>query len=398
MSFSDILKKHSKNQVLLALQKTADDHQLAMAAWRLPLQDKLYMICGQAQRFSENEDFKPENVGPGFCFFPFRTSEDTPGILIQPTILLSFEGANINILSEEGIKVFKTFMEILTSGQVTENNKGKNNLTESSESRFKEIVVQAREQIRKEGDFKKVVLARNQFVDPPSDFSPTDLFLKTAQSYPHAFAFLFSYSPFGTWMGATPEILVQVTKENTFKTVALAGTQSSEGKDTSDAVWTQKEIEEQALVSRYIINCFKQIRLREFEEEGPLTVRAAGLLHLKTYFSVDLNQIEYKGLGNDMLKLLHPTSAVCGMPRNEAMQFILDKEDTDREYFSGFSGPVNIDNEINIFVNLRCARLDQEKIVLFSGAGITRDSNPDKEWLETSLKIKTIGDLINPTS
>ena len=60
-----------------------------------------------------------------------------------------------------------------------------------------------------------------------------------------------------------------------FKTIALAGTKTfQEGANLKNIAWTQKDIEEQALVCRYIINCFKKIRLREYEEHGPRTVVA----------------------------------------------------------------------------------------------------------------------------
>jgi isochorismate synthase len=159
-------------------------------------------------------------------------------------------------------------------------------------------------------------------------------------------------------------------------------------------VWTQKEIEEQALVSRYIINCFKAIRLREYEDEGPRTVRAGNLLHLRTDFLADMNKLGFPQLGTQMLDLLHPTSAVCGMPKEEAMKFILEEEKFDRSIFSGFLGPVNIDSESFIYVNLRCARIFSQSAVLYAGAGITQDSEPEKERAETEMKMKTIGDFI----
>ena len=76
----------------------------------------------------------------------------------------------------------------------------------------------------------------------------------------------------------------------------------------------QKDIEEQALVERYVISCFKKIRLREYDEHGPKTMIAGNVLHLKTEFEVDMVATNFPQLGSVMLNLLHPTSAVCGMP------------------------------------------------------------------------------------
>ena len=195
-------------------------------------------------------------------------------------------------------------------------------------------------------------------------------------------------------MGATPELLIDVSGD-TFKTVSLAGTQKYDPeRPLSEVAWTQKEIEEQALVSRYIINCFKKIRLREFEEIGPKTVRAGNLIHLKTEYSVDMAATNFPNLGSVMLDLLHPTSAICGMPLQASLDFILEHEHYDREFFSGYLGPVNFNNKTSLFVNLRCMKLHNGTATLYAGAGVTEDSDPAKEWLETEMKMNTLLNII----
>ena len=158
--------------------------------------------------------------------------------------------------------------------------------------------------------------------------------------------------------------------------------------------WTQKEIEEQAFVSRYIINCFKKIRLREFEEIGPRTVKAANLIHLRTDYVVDMKALNFPQLGTVMLDLLHPTSAVCGMPKEPALAFLQSHEKFERRFYSGYLGPVNIDQESHLFVNLRCMQIFSDKAILYSGAGTTSDSVPEKEWEETENKMQTLLNLI----
>ena len=95
------------------------------------------------------------------------------------------------------------------------------------------------------------------------------------------------------------------------------------------------------MVSRYIINCFKKIRLREFKEIGPKTAKAGNLVHLKTTFEVDTEATNFQELGTVMLELLHPTSAVAGMPKDAALQFLEKFEGLEREYFAGYLGPVD---------------------------------------------------------
>jgi isochorismate synthase len=148
------------------------------------------------------------------------------------------------------------------------------------------------------------------------------------------------------------------------------------------------------MVERYILNCFKKIRLREYTEAGPRTVVAGKLMHLRTDFSVNMQEVPYPHLGTDMLTLLHPTSAVCGMPKEPAKAFILANEGYDRAFYSGFLGPVQVDGESHIFVNLRCLQLFEDTALLYAGAGITAESEPEKEWLETKMKMDTMRGII----
>jgi isochorismate synthase len=103
-------------------------------------------------------------------------------------------------------------------------------------------------------------------------------------------------------------------------------------------------------------------------------------------------------LGSVMLDLLHPTSAVCGMPRKEAHEFLQENEGFDRSFFAGFLGPVNIEGETSIFVNLRTASFNGGRAILYAGAGVTEDSDPEKEWEETELKCQIIGKFIQRPS
>ena len=157
----------------------------------------------------------------------------------------------------------------------------------------------------------------------------------------------------------------------------------------------KKEIEEQAMVSRYIIEQFKTIRLREFTESGPRTVQAGNMIHLKTEYTVDLDNVIKPELGSVMLQLLHPTSAVCGMPKFSALSFIIANESLSRELYSGFIGPVNMNGLTQLYVNLRCMQILKTRAVLYAGAGITHGSKAEKEWAETALKCQTLLDLMS---
>jgi isochorismate synthase len=249
-----------------------------------------------------------------------------------------------------------------------------------------------------QGTVQKVVSSRAIRQDLPPGFDALLAFEELQARYPQAFVSLVSAPGAGTWLGATPEVLAEVTPEGTFRTMALAGTQPlTPGLTPQKAIWRQKEIEEQALVARYIVSCFKQLRLREYDEIGPRTVVAGELLHLRTDFAVHLRQVPFPSLGTDMLRLLHPTSAVGGMPRQAALDFLQQYEGYDRAYYSGFLGPVNLPQAgvARLFVNLRCMQLRPTEAILYAGTGLTVDSDPEREWEETELKLQTAGAVLD---
>lgn len=270
----------------------------------------------------------------------------------------------------------------------------------AAQEQYERSVADAVEAIQN-GKLRKVVLSRKkqmQFAEVPDAVA---LFDKLCRTYPTAFVSAVSLPERGQiWISATPERLVSVDANGIFQTMSLAGTQSAFNPDgtakrPAHAMWSQKEIEEQALVSRYIIECFKKIRLREYLEEGPKTITAGNLMHLGSCFTVDTQAVRYPQLGTVMLRLLHPTSAVCGTPRDVSFAFIRQHENYDRELYSGFLGPINISTHpegpaSDLFVHIRCMKLEGNLATLYAGAGITEDSEPDREWHETELKCQTL--------
>src|SRR4030095_3465179 len=179
-----------------------------------------------------------------------------------------------------------------------------------------------------QGSFEKVVLSRTLAVETSNGFDVSGAFQNLCALHSNALISFVTIPELGSWLGASPELLVSVEDGRTFKTTALAATQSfTEGINLKNVAWTQKDIEEQALVERYIISCFKKIRLREYEEHGPRTVIAGNLIHLRSDFTVNMKETNFPQLGSTMLKLLHPTSAVCGMPLEPTLKFIKENED-----------------------------------------------------------------------
>ncbi|HSN76458.1 MAG TPA: chorismate-binding protein [Anaerolineae bacterium] len=237
---------------------------------------------------------------------------------------------------------------------------------------------------------KKVVVSRTAKTPLPAGFDPVATFQALCQRYPAAFVSLVAIPDVGTWIGASPELLVS-TDSHALHTMALAGTQGRlAGRLLTAVRWNPKEIEEQALVSDYIRDFFSRAGAGVVHETGPRTVEAGNVLHLQSDFCVELPRPELMTLANRVLHELHPTSAVCGMPKDKALAFILQHEGYDRSFYSGYLGPVHIDGQSHLYVNLRCMQLGQDAAYLYMGGGVTADSSPDAEWCETELKAGTL--------
>ena len=377
------------------------EHQLALALYQKPNDIQQHFIVD----FNQGKSVKIINIDAlpeGFVFYPFEYSSNRPGIFINADVHLVRTTDRIKV-KEDQIDNINSLINLLSQtaedgNHVDNNAHRKSGFPDKSEiiidDQYKHIVARAVHQIHS-GAFQKVVLARNKKIDLPEYFDIYGLFKGPCAAYPQTFVSVVYTPSAGLWIGASPEMLIRQNGNNVFHTTALAGTQAYHlGMDLSEASWTQKDIEEQALVCRYIINCFKKIRLREYNEVGPKTIKAGNLLHLKTDYYVDLYEIDFPQLSSIMLELLHPTSAVCGMPKEPALNFINQSEGFQRMYYSGFMGPVNVHQSTDLFVNLRCMLVEGKQAELFAGAGITADSNPEKEWLETELKFGTLMEVI----
>ena len=404
------LKERTDEQVIDLLCRVALLQGLPVALWRSPGEEARHLLIdlsGEATPVHPEVEVLPS----GFLFSPYEADFTSPEAREKKQSLLlkahlhytTGEGVQLQFSSELSSSLMMKAENLLDrAAEFSADEKaplpyfsGKDfrvNIT--SAEHYQRLVASAIKEIQ-EGKVQKLVCGRAKSQPLPESFQPLHYFSTLCTAYPNAFVSFVSIPGAGSWIGASPEVLIHVSRDKIFRTMALAGTQpASAVQKPSEAVWRQKEIEEQALVSRYIINCFKKIRLREFDELGPRTVAAGNLMHLRTDFSVDMKATDFPQLGSTMLELLHPTSAVCGMPRAEAKAFLAEKEQLNRQFFAGFLGPVNIQDEIQLFVNLRCMQLLEKEVVLYAGAGITGDSVPEKEWQETEHKIGTLASLL----
>ena len=362
----------------------------SFAIFRLPHADHATLIEGEVQTLSSLTNL---NGRHGFVIAPFVATPQTPILLIKPDKISQdslLPSCVPSVASDQRssapftthlfppphshslpltplhsyIKDFTTFHEALMTGQ-----------------------------------FQKLVLARCATEPNDSSAEPLALFHKACELYPRMFIALVSTPQSGTWLTATPEILLEsLPQSDHWRTIALAGTMRLHDDELDGEGlhlrWSTKNIQEQRYVASFIADTLYRLGI-SYEEEGPRTVRAANLVHLRSDFTFIYSSTRV----GELLAALHPTPAVSGLPKDKALDFITTHEQTPRRYYSGFMGPINItpihSPSTNLYVSLRCMQIDDEAYRLYAGGGLLRDSTCEKEWQETETKMETMRKLLN---
>ncbi|MDP4185740.1 MAG: chorismate-binding protein, partial [Bacteroidota bacterium] len=272
----------------------------------------------------------------GFVFAPFHITKKSPAYLMNDAcITKGFKHDNLIHINTDKNPI----------------NQDNNNSTTYTDycSCFQEMMDEM-----ESGRVKKVVLSRTLLVPHEPNISSGKLFLSLKKRYNGAYVYLVHIPEAGTWMGATPEVLLRGTKEY-FTTISLAGTLKFQEQDSSSYNWGAKEIVEQDIVSAYIKNCLNESGLIIDKKTGPQTIIAGTVAHLKTEFNFRFPNYE-SNLGA-LINSLFPTPAVCGLPKNKSKEIILQTEKHDREFYSGFLGKIGVEQKTDLFVNLRCMKI-----------------------------------------
>lgn len=315
----------------------------------------------------------------GFVFAPFDT--ESPYYFLKPDAIIIDSTSH----RSKSLKLNK-----------------RENLDRAAKKFYINLVEKAISEI-KNGAFHKVVLSRS--IKVQCEIPPLELLQALMTRYDNALCYLWYHPKVGMWLGASPELLLHV-ENNRLTTMALAGTINY--LEDNKPKWGDKEREEQDLVTKYITVALKE-KIKDLKISETESVRAGNLWHLRTRLT---------GLMKDnleeVIRALHPTPAVCGIPMDSAKDFIYNFEDHERQFYTGFLGELNfkiandraankknlenkayklIKTETELFVNLRCLRLTENIATLYVGGGVTKDSVPEKEWEETVAKSHTILDV-----
>lgn len=310
-------------------------------------------------------DTPPSNQS--FVVFPFNDSE--------------IPGWWFNVSSQQ---TFKSITEKASKLNFNLEEEDDNFGYEAYSHQFKEMMTAL-----KNGAVEKVILSREIVLDENLTSLLPDIFLSLQRHLPNAFVYLLFTPQTDIWIGASPEILLKHAA-GICTTVSLAGTRDSASLKTDN--WSEKEIEEQGIVSNYIDKILEQFRIAPVDKHGPVIVNAGNVSHLKTSYQFPYSSVA--GSMSQLVEQLHPTPALCGEPKQQAFNLIRRVEKHKRYYYGGFIGPV-AENEMHLFVNIRCMKVSKNESTLYVGGGITASSNEEKEWKETKEKSRTLLSVIS---
>jgi len=326
--------------------------------YRYPKQSAIHILAPQKIQYLTSIE-ELSKIEKGFVFAPFNTEN-------EPIIIFTDCKHNEYEPSKYGNAI-----------SISERN---DQISDSYTTDFK-----AFKQAIQNKKFSKIVLARTLEVEVNS--APINFFTDACETYPNSYIYLFVNDK-DIWFGATPEILIEGDAEK-MHTISLAGTMLRSNDLPDISAWDNKNIKEQKIVTDYILSQIQPFST-DITTIGPYSVPAAHLIHLRTDISFKIT----KDALPQVIAALHPTPAVCGLPKNESIDFITKNEHIKREYYAGFLGWYNPTEQTQLFVNLRCMKwIDTKKVRLFSGGGILAESELESEWTETENKMRTLLNL-----
>lgn len=352
----------------------AGSHIEAVVCYRKP-HDTHYNLLVQYQRPLVLHSLQQVPLTGGYVVMPFVATPDTPVLFIVPDRL-------------ERLPLPAPTLGPARTGHTDE---------EAQRLAYRRAFAAAHSRLL-QGELQKMVLSRRLHVDLPSDPEATatdkqqpqllcakgfDLFLKACHYRPNSFVSFWWTRHTGAWLAATPEPLLE-KRHHGFGTIALAGTLPWQSGVAP--LWDDKNREEQAIVARFIAQQLQGVATDVCQSET-YSLRSGNIQHLCTDFSFGLPSANSV---RQLLCRLHPTPAVCGLPRNEALQAILHDETEPRRYYAGFSGPLMLGGDTSLYVSLRCMEFNLTQATLYAGGGLMPESTEQDEWDETGRKLQTM--------
>jgi isochorismate synthase len=256
-------------------------------------------------------------------------------------------------------------------------------------TRWKAEVADAARAVRS-GALRKVVLARQVKVEGVRA-AETEVIDRLREEYPGCAVFAVARGD-RCFLGATPELLVRV-EGGTVMTGALAGsaprgaTEDEDRRFGNALLASTKDRLEHAVVVEDLRQTIDQVCTEVSVASPPTLLRVANVQHL---FTPITGRLQNHLCILDLVERLHPSPAVGGLPREAALAWVSRHEGFDRGWYAGPIGWIGHDGEGEFSVAIRSALLRGREALLFAGCGIMADSDPDMEYKESQLKLRSM--------
>ena len=240
------------------------------------------------------------------------------------------------------------------------------------------------------GEMTKVVSSREVEFTSETPYNVSSILANLVDNNPNCF--IFGYEKDGrTFVGASPEILVR-HRGSEILSYALAGTAPKDGPNawTEEQLLTNtKNIIEHNIVRDRIVNTMKQITPDVTVGETGI-MELSHLYHLRTIITA---KDSTKSLV-EWAKLLHPTPALGGEPREKALALLQEYESHERGMYAAPFGFMKDMGDGIVVVAIRSALIMDNILYAYAGCGVVADSNADEEYAETNNKMRTILDAL----
>lgn len=244
----------------------------------------------------------------------------------------------------------------------------------------------------RDGRFSKAVLARILDVELASAIPAEDILMALWNQHHRAHAFLFEPAPGRLLLGAAPEVLVTL-RDGSIEATAVAGsaprgaTAAEDEELAAGLLASRKDRAEHRAVVEAMVAHLEALAGDVETQPTPHILTLARIQHLET----EVTAVAREGLtALELVERLHPTPAVCGVPRGRALAFLSGAEPFQRGWYAGPVGWFDTEGEGHFVPALRTAVGDGRRWRLFAGAGIVEGSEPASEWEETGMKFQPI--------
>ena len=348
-----------------------------------------------------------------FYFFTFRENlnkyqvDNDFSILegVLPKFLIINDGKNITIRMNieidprisirDNINEFWDIREKIISSKSQNYNYGNANLSldDFYKSFYKNYPllnkqISAAIKLINDGCIEKLVLGSKLIFQLKNKLNIIQILNKLRLSQANACRYLWKRNKENIIFGASPEKLFSL-KEKVLQLEAIAGTEKI-GFDMDTFLRSDKNLREHNFVINYLIENLKFLNIRNYKKEEIKVKEFGNIAHLCTLISAEVNKI----CPFVLLEKLHPSPAVCGFPKEKALDYLDSLENFDRGNYASPFGWVDVEGNADFRVALRGARILNGEIEFIAGSGLVKGSICEKEIDEIKLKLASLANLI----